>query len=160
MLKGSDKKILKVRSFKQIKTRNPFKKHYLLTRHSYIGYQVVNSLFNRKILNNTEIWLKSYYINNLPDEEPFLHFLFSRYNWAFVPNIFVIKDMTESNYYSISALRQFVPLFWNFVACSGIIAQTNYKSRQKIQLITLKFLRNIYIFFDILSHDLQTSLKA
>jgi len=145
---------LKRRPVKLDPAADDFKKHLYLMRKAYLGYQLIYGLSRREILRDINLWLRSCYIPGVPDEEPFLHFILSRYRYACVEDVFYVKDQTTSHYYRLSFARQFMPMVWDFIAVAGVLAQCNYTHWQKAQLMAVKFLRSAFTLGHILKKDI------
>lgn len=125
-------------------TDSHYQKHKKLLTQSYIGYQVIYGVMKKEILGLLPLWLDSIY-GKEPDEEPYCHFVLSRFSFGMVPEVAYVKDMTSSHYYKRSAASHLSPIFWNTVASIGLIAQSpHYSSSQKLMLAFLKTLRSAY----------------
>ena len=136
-----------------------FSKHLTLIKEFYLGYQIFSLMRREKITDCFSLLINNIYYKrfskNYLDEEPFLHFVFSRYNTYFEKNVSLVKDMTDSNYFKLNVFYSFFPVFWNIFSTIGVIAQSEYSNRQKFQLIFFKIVRSIYVIFDIFLKDVK-----
>lgn len=161
IIKTRDNKIveLKKRKVRLDNSKSRFEKHKVLIKKFYLGYQIFGLMNREKITNCFSLLLNNIYYKksskNYLDEEPFLHFVFSRYNTYFEQNSLYVKEMTGSNYYKLSMLQTIFPAFWNMLSVSGIIAQSEYTHLQKFQLIFYKILRSFYVLLDLLIKDVE-----
>src|SRR5690606_1137600 len=90
-----------------------FELHKRMLLKSYLGYQVMYGLSRRRLVEDClALWLHSYYWKQLPDEEPYLHFIFSRFQTAGVSECVYQKDMTHSLYYKMGFAEAFMPMCW------------------------------------------------
>ena len=143
-------------------SRSRFEKHLILLKNFYLGYQIFGLMNREKIANCFSLLTKNVFYRksskNYLDEEPFLHFVFSRYNTYFEKDVFYVKEMTGSNYFKLSVLESMFPLFWNTISVIGVIAQSEYTNWQKFQLIFFKILRSGYVLFDLCLKDIKRVL--
>lgn len=149
-------RILKLNKFTQKDwTNDKYKNHLNLLKKSYLGYQIIYGLSDRKIHKNIDIWLKNTYYGNLPDEEPYLHFILCRYKINYIYNVSYIKDMGESYYSKMNTIKIISPLFWHTISCIGAFSQSQYTNKQKIILSFFKIARSSYLIFDNLVKDIN-----
>lgn len=165
IVKVKDKPIKKLprRSGKFNNSGSRFSKHLILIKNFYLGYQIFGLMRREKILNCFGLLINNIYYKrsskNYLDEEGFLHFVFSRYNTYYEERVFLVKEMSESNYFKLNVLGAISPMFWNSVSVAGVIAQADYSSWQKCQLIIYKVLRSFYVLFDLCLKDTKRILR-
>jgi glycosyltransferase involved in cell wall biosynthesis len=137
-----------------------FQRHWTLMRRHYLGYQIAYGLASREMLDSTvSLWFQSQYRPGIPDEEPYLHFVLSRFECKFVPESVYCKDMSGSTYNALGLSRTFMPLMWQTVATAGVIAQSEYTAGQKLALMALKAARSSYVLADLAAAGIRARLR-
>jgi glycosyltransferase involved in cell wall biosynthesis len=126
-----------------------FAAHLALMRRHYLGYQIACGVVRREVLDSVSVWLRSNYFDRVPDEEPYLHFVLSRYRWKYVPEVCFAKDMTQSFYLRHGLFSTIGPLFWQTLAVAGIVAQADYTAGQKLALMLVKAARSCFVALDL-----------